>query len=156
VVGSSVGAVEANFPGLTIGIELAGDLPLLELDGVLVERVLVNLLENAARHGAGRDVAIRAVRQGAAVQVSVEDRGPGLPAGDADRLFDMFERGHPEAQSVGTGMGLAICKAIVEAHGGTIRAGTREGGGACFVVSLPAPPPPGDLQATVPPMHAAG
>jgi len=142
--------VEANFPGLTIGIELTADLPVLEFDGVLIERVLVNLLENAVKHAAGSEIAIRATRQDRAVEIKVEDRGPGLPPGGVDRIFDMFERGSPEAQSVGTGMGLAICKAIVEAHGGAIRAGNREGGGACFAIALPVTPPPAELQATFP------
>jgi two-component system sensor histidine kinase KdpD len=150
VVGSSVSAVEANFPDLTIRIELADDLPLLEFDGVLVERVLVNLLENAVKHGGGGPVAIRASRRHGAVEISVEDQGPGLPEGGVDRLFDMFERGSPEAQSIGTGIGLAICKAIIEAHGGTIVAGNREGGGARFAISLPVTPPPEELQATLP------
>jgi two-component system sensor histidine kinase KdpD len=150
VVGSSVSAVEANYPGLTVRIELAADLPVLEFDGVLIERVLVNLLENAVRHGAGSAIAIRAARQERAVEINVEDRGPGLPPGGVDRLFDMFERGNPGTQSGGTGMGLAISKAIIEAHGGAIRAGNREGGGACFTVSLPVTPPPKELQVDLP------
>ncbi len=150
VVGSSVSAVEANYPGLTVGIELAADLPVLEFDGVLIERVLVNLLENAVKHGAGNPIALRATRQGPAVEIDVEDRGPGLPAGGAERLFEVFERGSPTAQSVGTGLGLAICKAIVEAHGGAIRAGNRDGGGARFTLSLPVMPPPDGIEAALP------
>jgi two-component system sensor histidine kinase KdpD len=150
VVGSSVSAVEANYPGLAVQIELAPDLPVLEFDGVLIEHVLVNLLENAVKHAGGSEIAIRAGKNDRAVEIKVEDRGPGLPPGGADRLFDMFERGSPEAQSVGTGMGLAICKAIVEAHGGTIRAGNREGGGACFAISLPVTRPPEALQTALP------
>jgi two-component system sensor histidine kinase KdpD len=146
VVGSSVRAVEANYPGLAVQIQLAADLPVLEFDGVLIERVLVNLLENAVKHAGGSEIAIRAGKSDRAVEIKVEDRGPGLPPGGADRLFGIFERGSPEAQSVGTGMGLAICKAIVEAHGGTIRAGNRDGGGACFAISLPVTRPPEALQ----------
>jgi two-component system sensor histidine kinase KdpD len=149
VVGSSVRAVEASFPDRSIRIELAADLPLLEFDGVLIERVLVNLLENAVKHGAGSPVSIRAGRQDGAVEIAIEDQGPGLPPGSADRLFDMFERGSSEAQSIGTGMGLAICRTIVEAHGGAIRAGNREGGGACFAFTLPVTPPPAELQAAL-------
>jgi two-component system sensor histidine kinase KdpD len=147
VVGSSVSGVEASFPGLVIRIDLPEDLPLLELDAVLIERVLVNLLENAVKHGAGSPIAIRAGRQNGAVEIRVEDQGPGLPPGDSSRLFDMFERGSAAGQSTGTGMGLAICKAIIEAHGGTLRAGNVEGGGACFTLSLPAPLPPDALRA---------
>jgi two-component system, OmpR family, sensor histidine kinase KdpD len=151
VVGTSVNAVEASFPGRTIGIDLAADLPLLELDGGLIERVLVNLLENAVKHGAGSPVAIRAVRVDGAVEVRIEDQGPGLPPIATERLFDMFERGGAETQPIGTGLGLAICKAIVEAHGGSIRAGKREGGGARFTVTLPITPPPAEVQAAFSP-----
>ena len=150
VVGSSVSAVEANYPDLTIAIDLAADLPVLEFDGVLIERVLVNLLENAVKHGGRSEIVIRAARKDRAVEIKVEDRGPGLPSGGVERLFDMFERGSPETQTVGTGMGLAICKAIVEAHGGTIRAANREGGGACFAISLPVTVPPEELKADLP------
>jgi two-component system sensor histidine kinase KdpD len=155
VVGSSVNAVEANCPGLRVGIELAPDLPVLEFDGVLIERVLVNLLENAVKHAAGSEIVLRASRQDRAVEIKVEDRGPGLPPGSTDRLFDMFERGSPEAQSVGTGMGLAICKAIIEAHGGAIHAGDREGGGAWFAITLPVTTPPDALQADLPAAQAS-
>jgi two-component system sensor histidine kinase KdpD len=72
------------------------------------------------------------------VQVSVEDDGPGLPAGDPARLFDKFQRGSGEGAVVGVGLGLAICQAIVRAHGGEIEAQRREGGGARFVFTLPA------------------
>jgi two-component system, OmpR family, sensor histidine kinase KdpD len=149
VIGSSVRAVEAGYPGLTIQIELPEDLPLLELDGVLIERVLVNLLENAVKHGGTGPIAIRATRQNASVEISVDDEGPGLPGGDVDRLFEMFERGSTEKTSIGAGMGLAICKAIVDAHGGTIRAVNRDGGGAHFTVALPVTPPPAELQAAL-------
>jgi two-component system sensor histidine kinase KdpD len=148
VVGSSVSAVEASFPGATIAIDLAADLPVMEFDGVLIERVLVNLLENAVKHGGGREIAVRACRTDRGVEIAVEDRGRGLPPGGVDRLFDMFERGSPEAQAAGTGMGLAICKAIVEAHGGAMRAGNREGGGALFALTLPVTPPPEEMLAT--------
>jgi len=155
VVGSSVRAVEASFPDRSIRIELAADLPLLEFDGVLIERVLVNLLENAVKHGAGSPVSIRARRQDRAVEISIEDEGPGLPPGSVDRLFDMFQRGSVEAQSIGTGMGLAICRTIVEAHGGAIRAGNREGGGARFTFTLPVTSPSAELQAALSQADAA-
>jgi two-component system sensor histidine kinase KdpD len=144
VVGSSVRAVEANFPGRTIDIDLAPDLPLLEVDAVLLERVLVNLLDNAMKHAPGSAVSITGRTQADEVTISVEDRGPGLPS-DADRLFDMFEQGDRESQAIGTGMGLAICKTIMEAHGGRIRAANRQGGGASFTLSLPVTQPPASL-----------
>jgi len=68
----------------------------------------------------------------------VDDSGPGLPAGDPARLFDKFQRGHGEGSVIGVGLGLAICQAIVRAHGGQIEAQRREGGGARFTFTLPA------------------
>jgi two-component system sensor histidine kinase KdpD len=156
VVGSSVRAVEASFPDRSVSIELAAELPLLEFDGVLIERALVNLLENAAKDGAESPITIRARRMDDTVEISVEDQGPGLSPDATERLFDMFERGSPEVQSPGAGMGLAICKAIVEAHGGVIHAMNRDGGGARFTITLPVAPPPADLQAALAPAGAPG
>jgi two-component system sensor histidine kinase KdpD len=149
VIGSSVRAIEAVFPDRSIAIDLQRDLPLMEWDGVLVERALVNLLDNAVKHGAGSPIGIRAGRRDARLEISVEDAGPGLPDGDPARLFDMFERGDAEGRSVGTGMGLAIARTIVEAHGGSVAAANREGGGARFTVAFPIAPPPAELQAAM-------
>ncbi len=75
------------------------------------------------------------------VRVLVEDEGPGLPVGDPERLFDKFQRGNGEGTVVGVGLGLAICQAIIRAHGGEIEAHRREGGGARFEFTLPAEAP---------------
>lgn len=149
VVGSAVGAVEASFPGRKIAIALDADLPPLEFDGTLVERVLVNLLENAIKYGGPGPIAIHGMRRGAEVEIQVNDTGSGFPAGDNDRLFEMFERGSAEPAASGTGLGLAICKAIVEAHGGSITATNRTDGGASVVVRLPATDPPASLEASL-------
>jgi len=146
VVGSSVRAVEANFPGRSIAIDLPLDLPLLEFDAVLIERVLINMLENAIKHAPGSPIEIHGARRDGVVDIAVEDRGPGVPSVDVDGLFDMFERGEAEGRSTGTGLGLAICRTIVEAHGGSIRAFNREGGGASFVITLPVVTPPAELE----------
>jgi two-component system sensor histidine kinase KdpD len=82
-------------------------------------------------------VHISAVPDAAYVRVSVDDAGPGLPAGDPTKLFDKFQRGHEEGAVVGVGLGLAICRAIVRAHGGDIEARNRPGGGARFEFTLP-------------------
>jgi two-component system sensor histidine kinase KdpD len=107
----------------------------------LMEQVLVNLLENAARYTpAGTQIDILAQRQGKHVQIHVADNGPGLPAGSETRVFDKFFRGAttPTADGRrGAGLGLAICKAIIEAHGGQISARNRERGGAEFAILLP-------------------
>jgi two-component system, OmpR family, sensor histidine kinase KdpD len=75
------------------------------------------------------------------VRVLVEDEGPGLPVGDPERLFDKFQRGSGEGTVVGVGLGLAICQAIIHAHGGEIEAQRRKGGGARFEFTLPAQEP---------------
>jgi two-component system, OmpR family, sensor histidine kinase KdpD len=155
VVGSSVRAVESAFPDASIAIDLPADLPLLDIDGVLIERVLVNLLENALKHAPGSAVEVRARRRDGSVDLAVLDRGPGLPGTDSDRLFDVFARGRAEDRVIGTGIGLAICKAIVEAHGGSIAAENRRDGGACFTVTLPADAPPIDLVSAAPPAAKA-
>ena len=125
-----------------ITTRLAEDLPLLEFDAVLIERVLVNLLENAIKYAPDGDILIEAYRTGEVVEVAVADNGPGLPHGAEETLFALFERGENEASVSGVGLGLAICRAIVEFHGGHIRAMPNPGGGARFVFSLPVGTPP--------------
>ncbi|MBS1724201.1 MAG: sensor histidine kinase KdpD [Armatimonadetes bacterium] len=114
-----------------VRIEIPPRLPLLELDGVLVEQVFVNLLENAARH-AGRDaqVTITAATCEDGLEVKLSDNGPGLPADELDVLFEKFQK----RSGTGFGLGLAICRAVMVAHGGSIWARNRTGGGAEFVL----------------------
>ena len=119
-----------------LALDVPDDLPLIEADYTLLGQVFTNLLENAARHtapGSAVEVSVRTTTAG--VAVSVADRGPGVLAGDNDdALFEPFRPGPVTGSS---GMGLAICKAIAEAHGGTIEAGPNPGGGARFTVTLP-------------------
>jgi two-component system sensor histidine kinase KdpD len=101
-------------------------------------RALVNLLDNAAKYTPpGTRVYVSAASDGPFVRVTVDDDGPGLPPGDPDDLFEKFRRGEREATVVGAGLGLAICRAIVRAHGGTIVARRRPGRGARFELTLP-------------------
>ncbi len=113
---------------------------LVPVDPVLFEHVLINLIENASKHGAP-PFRIEARRTGDAVEIDVVDHGPGLPPGGDAHLFDKFYRA-PGTRAAGVGLGLAVCRGIVEAHGGTIRADNHPGGGARFRVTLPAPSPP--------------
>ena len=143
LVGSALQALAAPLAGRPIELSLPEDLPLVRCDGVLIERVLVNLLENAAKYApAGTPIRIAAVKAADVVQVTVEDRGPGLPLGRESAIFDKFTRGEPESIVPGVGLGLAICRTIIEAHGGAIWAANREGGGARFTFTLPAGTPP--------------
>jgi two-component system sensor histidine kinase KdpD len=104
---------------------------------VLFEQLLVNLLDNAAKYTpAGSAIGVRAVLEARAVVLEVSDHGPGLPPGDEARVFEKFYRG-PQLGVRGVGLGLPICKAIAEAHGGSIMAENRAGGGAMFRVTLP-------------------
>ena len=143
VIGASIKLLGNALAGHGVKVELAADLPLLEFDAVLVERVFCNLLENAAKYASpGTPIRVCAVRVGDDVAVEVIDRGPGFPDEHRDQLFDMFVRGRGESGKPGTGLGLAICRAIVEAHGGRIAAGNRPEGGGCVRFTLPVGNPP--------------
>jgi len=129
--------------GRQIAIALAPGLPLVRLDAVLIERVLCNLLENAAKYTpSGTAILISAEARDDELLLSVADHGPGLPAGREEQLFDKFTRGEKESSTPGVGLGLAICRAIMQAHQGRIWAETAAGGGARFLLSLPLGTPP--------------
>ena len=144
VVGSALKGLESALFRHPVEVRLPDDLPLLEFDTVLIERVLSNLVENAVKYTPpGTPVRIGAEGPaGGFVTIWVEDDGPGLPAGREEAIFKKFERGQSESATPGVGLGLAICRAIVAAHGGTIRAENRADGGARFLFSLPAGQPP--------------
>jgi two-component system sensor histidine kinase KdpD len=119
-------------------VELPNDLPAVRVDAPLVTQVFANLLENCVRHTPpGTRITVSASNEGTMVRVVVEDNGPGLPPGDPERLFKKFQRGRDEGNSGGAGLGLAICRAIVQAHGGIITAMPRPGGGTRFAFTLP-------------------
>lgn len=143
VIGTSLRATERVLMQHKIITDVPMDLPLIAFDAVLIERVLCNLLENAAKYTpAGSFVTISAKMMEEALQITVTDNGPGLPKGTEQRIFEMFSRGEKESSTPGVGLGLAICRAIVEAHGGKITAGNVPQGGARFTFSLPAGEPP--------------
>ena len=149
VVGSALGASAALLAGRPLKVHLAPDLPLLQLDAVLVERVLCNLLENAAKYTpAQTPVSIDARAETDVVVLTVSDQGPGLPSGREGAIFEKFERGKKEGATSGVGLGLAICRAIMNAHGGAIRGETRAAGGASFILTFPRGEPPSDDGAT--------
>jgi two-component system sensor histidine kinase KdpD len=141
VVGSALASLDEVLAGRDVKVELPADLPLVELDAVLIERVLVNLVENAAKYSAG-GISVAARTAGRHVEIDVADSGPGFPAGREAQLFDKFERGDRESATPGVGLGLAICKVIVEAHGGRISAHNAASGGARVRIELPRGQPP--------------
>ncbi|MBC8098013.1 MAG: sensor histidine kinase KdpD [Armatimonadetes bacterium] len=148
VVGTTLGRMELLLAKHTLTTHLPDDLPLVSIDGVLIEQVLVNLLENAIKYTPiGSRIDLSAWAEGDAVTVEIADRGPGLPAGEEARIFDKFYRIRP-ATAAGVGLGLTICKAIIEAHGGRIWAANRSDGGAVFRFTLPlnGEPPPMDVE----------
>jgi two-component system sensor histidine kinase KdpD len=140
VVGSALRRTTTQIAGHPVELSIPADLPLAPLDAVLIEQVLINLLENAAKYTPDNTpIGISARFQRNQVIVEVADRGPGIPEGDEERVFEKFYRG-PAAttgERRGAGLGLAICRAILTAHGGTIKAENRPGGGARFWFSLP-------------------
>lgn len=137
IVGSALQMLE---PGLSrpVNLSLPEPLTLVYVDGPLFERVLINLLENAVKYaGSQAEIGINAHIAGQYLQLEVWDNGPGIPDGQEKSIFDKFARGNKESAVPGVGLGLAICQAIVEVHGGTISAHNRPQGGACFRVTLP-------------------
>ncbi|WP_295992689.1 two-component system sensor histidine kinase KdpD [Rugamonas sp.] len=143
VVGSALRASGSQLKGHHLSTQLSADLPLVRFDAVLIERVLSNLLENAAKYTpAGSHIAVQAEVRGLWLDVMVYDDGPGLPHGREEAIFEKFTRGERESAKPGVGLGLAICRAIVEAHGGKISAAPSPAGGAAFVFTLPLGTPP--------------
>jgi two-component system sensor histidine kinase KdpD len=144
IVGSALTRLEPRLDGRPVTTDVAADLPMVPLDALLIEQVLVNLVENALKYTpAGSPIEIAAEVDRQQMTVTVCDRGPGIPMSDLDHLFDKFYRGRANGQQGGAGLGLAICKAVVAAHGGRIVAGNRTGGGAIFEFSLPLADTPG-------------
>lgn len=143
VIGASIKLLGSALQAHPVRVTLSPDLPLLEFDAVLLERVFCNLLENAAKYSPpGTSLEVYALPLGESVEIRVCDHGPGFPVGKRDDLFNMFVRGQTESSKPGTGLGLAICRAIVEAHGGEIGAENRPEGGACVRFTLPGGVPP--------------
>jgi len=138
LVNESVKQVGHELSDHELVIDIANNVPLVRIDFALMEQVLVNLLNNAALYTpSGVRVRLTATVEQDELVLSVADRGPGLPPGDLERVFEKFYRA-PGTASGGTGLGLSICKGLVEAHGGTITAENRQTrGGARFTIRLP-------------------
>lgn len=143
VIGSSIKMLGRALAHHPVSVTLAKDLPLVEFDSLLIERVFSNLLENAAKYsteGAGITIDVR--RENAFLRVNITDRGPGFPLDEGSSLFEMFVRGETESTKPGVGLGLAICRAIIDVHEGTITASNLPEGGGCMSFKLPLGNPP--------------
>ncbi len=134
---SALSRLEKRIGDRPVSVAVEPDVPLVSMDALLFEQVIVNLVENALKYTpALSPIDIHARARGEHVELTVSDRGPGIPKGALGAIFDKFYRGvHPEVG--GVGLGLSICKGILEAHGGSIEVANRDGGGAVFTLSLP-------------------
>ena len=137
-IGSATRALGGALDRQRLKVSLPADLPMLHVDPVLFERVLCNVLENAVKYTPpGSPIEISASATGERIRIVVDDHGPGLPRNKEEAVFQMFERGRKESATPGVGLGLAICRAIVGAHEGSIVGETRADGGARFTIELP-------------------
>jgi two-component system sensor histidine kinase KdpD len=140
VIGTALAQLEPHLKDHPVAIDLPPDLPLVQMDPMLMERVFTNLLENAMKYTpAATTIHIAAQVEGDHLRVKVADRGPGLPLGEEERVFDKFYQA-ARGPLRGAGLGLTICRSIVEAHGGKIWAANRPAGGAVFIFTLPLTP----------------
>jgi two-component system sensor histidine kinase KdpD len=141
--------VEPLLAGRPLHVHLAQDLPPISVDGIQLQQVLVNLLDNAIKFSPlGSPIRLTAALAGDSLEVRVSNTGEGVPPNELDRIFDRFYRVQSgrSSGSPGTGLGLAICKGIVEAHGGSIHAQSVPGGETTILFRIPvtASPPAGD------------
>ncbi|HEY2806881.1 MAG TPA: sensor histidine kinase KdpD [Gemmatimonadales bacterium] len=138
VVGVALVLLEERLQGHPVATHIPPDLPVVPIDGLLVEQVLINLIENAVKYAPpGTPIDIDASPVPGGVVVGVADRGPGIPKGEELRIFEKFHRATEEDSAGGVGLGLTICQGIVAAHGGKMWTENRDGGGALFRFTLP-------------------
>jgi two-component system sensor histidine kinase KdpD len=137
IVGAALTRLEGRLRGRSVTTRFPPNLPLAPLDGVLIQQVVINLLENALKYSPPTaPIELSASATPEAIVFEIADRGPGLPHGDEQRIFDKFYRAGPARES-GVGLGLTICRGIIEAHGGRIWAENRPSGGAVFRFTIP-------------------
>jgi two-component system sensor histidine kinase KdpD len=143
VVGGALAGLTSRLVNHPVSVKLPQDLPLVDIDSMLIERVFANLLENAVKYTPpGTPIEIIAVHTPKELLVTVADHGHGIPAGEEQRIFEKFHRIASEGNQGGAGIGLTICRSIVEAHGGRIWADNLPSGGAAFHFALPLTEPP--------------
>ena len=137
VIGCALAQLDPQLHDHPLSISLPTDLPLVQIDALLMERVMINLLENSMKYTPpGTPLEISGLVQDKEILVAVADRGPGLPVGEEERIFEKFYQVAP-GSARGAGLGLTICRSIIEAHGGRIWAANRPEGGAVFSFTIP-------------------
>lgn len=143
IIGTVLTRLQRQLVGRPVKVKLPPGMPMVYADAVLIEQVLINLLENALRYTpAGSELDIGVETSNNAVEMTLADHGPGIAKGVEERLFEKFYQARHEAAQSGVGLGLAICRAIIQVHGGHIYARNRPGGGAVFGFVLPVDQPP--------------
>lgn len=141
LVAGTLGRLRGILEGRELKVDMPDEMLMVSIDPTLMEQVLVNLVENAAKYTpAGTPIEVAAGSAGDEAWIEVRDRGPGIPEGEEERIFEKFYRASDGQRAGGTGLGLAICRAIVHAHVGRISAASRDGGGAVVRVALPLDP----------------
>lgn len=143
VIGASIQLLGHALANHKVKVDMPKDLPMVNIDAVLMERVFGNLLENAAKYSdTGSEIHIDLSRQNGSLLVQITNSGPGFPADRLNEVFDLFERGAGSPHVNGVGLGLSICKVIVESHGGFIQADNPPSGGARVSMLIPIGEPP--------------
>ncbi len=138
IVGSALRRLDKKLKNRQVNVHMADNLALIHVDAVLLQQVMVNLLDNADKYSpAGLPIDISVLTTAFSLSITVADRGPGIPEGLQQKIFDKFFRIHTESAQSGVGLGLSICRAIVEAHGGEIQVTNRSGGGSMFQLHIP-------------------
>jgi K+-sensing histidine kinase KdpD len=144
IVGSALNRLNRSIQNRPVRTQLPSNLPLVWVDAVLLEQVLINLIENAIKYTpSGSPIDISAEKSTSGWQLVVADYGLGIPVGMEEKVFEKFYTLETETQQGGVGLGLALCRAIIEAHGGTMKAVNKNGkSGATFIMNLPLREPP--------------
>ncbi len=146
IIGTVLTSLQKHLSGRQVKVNIPPGIPLIYADAVLIEQVLINLIENALRYtpsGTNIEMIIETLPQ--EVKIAVTDFGPGIPKGQEEHLFEKFYQARSEGAQSGVGLGLAICRAIVEAHGGSIKGLNNPEGGAVFTFTLPNDQSPPEL-----------
>jgi len=139
IVGSVLQRIKQRHTGNRIRYQIATDLPLIQVDAVLIAQLLSNLIDNALKYSEDKVTLSVELVQPTRLQICVKDLGPGIPTEERESIFEAYthSRQHDQSSQRGAGLGLAVCRAIARAHGGDLMVKPRQTGGSNFVVSLP-------------------